>query len=983
MIDKNLFDNLSEFQQLYHIHKLRLRHPKWEQQGTNQALIEAKIDAIPHQVDAAMFAFRNPIAGGVILADEVGLGKTIETGLILSQMWAEGKRSFLIISPKSLRHQWREELRNLFDLKADIVDTSIYKKMISNSLSDPFKTEAKIVVTNEHFVEKYPEAVRAGNWDLIVIDEAHKLRNVWKAGKNEAKRAKTIRRTIEPYRKLLLTATPIQNNLMELYGLVSFIDPMVLGTAESFQRLFKNIPDEIKEERLLELRSRMSRFFKRELRKNVLTYIQYTVRNPITITYNPSDEEEELREKFEAYLRSTDIVAIPPSASHLLRLVYLKLLASSSFALKNSLLNLYKRLMQHSVLIKRKDVFEKLESMIQAALTLENGRKAHELELFEKKLYKGIRRKNFEGLMTELHSETLLEDLSEDEQELAFNYEDEALEESETDETPAIDPGRIIDEAGLILDFIILSRKISENKKAKALISTLTHQFEKARIEGWPEKAVIFTEFRATQDYVLTALENMGIDLESDVVVFNGSSGDADSRKKLVDEFRESKKIFLATEAGAEGLNLQFCNLIVNYDLPWNPQRIEQRIGRCHRYGQKLDVVVVNFVNEKNVADKRVLELLQEKFNLFKGAFGASDEVLGLIESGTDFEREIMKIYLSCRTADEIRIAFDNLLNENRDFVDQKMSELKQNILNTFDEEVQRKLKVLHEKTVNEIGVVQKCVRDIILSAAGQSFEFDGAAVRVVTPRFGLDPAKVYSFDRMESGKEIELLHAHSEALDEILKQLARKGHVDFHYSGRHNVAQIAPLVGASGRFILYKTTLQGIEQKEFLVPIFIDQDGKELSQEISQKIIGISSTLKVATEVESIQNSEGLLKLAIKDLVGEFSQYHEALYDEEIEKVERYFDDLQELKKFEIDDIQKEIEDLKKERNSVPFASKKEINAKIQKLKDKQAAIEDEIVEYRRKAREEEKARTKTLHDKGDVSISWSEVFSGTFKIN
>ncbi len=983
MIDKNLFDNLSELQQLYQIHRLRLRHPKWEQQGTNQALIEAKIDAIPHQVDAAMFAFRNPIAGGVILADEVGLGKTIETGLILSQMWAEGKRSFLIISPKSLRHQWREELRNLFDLKADIVDTSIYKKMISNSLSDPFKAEAKIVVTNEHFIEKYPEAVRAGNWDFVVIDEAHKLRNVWKVGKNDAKRAKAIRRTIEPYRKLLLTATPIQNNLMELYGLVSFIDPMVLGTAESFQRLFKNIPDEIKEERLLELRSRMSRFFKRELRKNVLTYIQYTVRNPITITYDPSDEEEELREKFESYLRSTDIVAIPPSASHLLRLVYLKLLASSSFALKNSLLNLYKRLMQHSILIKRKDVFEKLESMIQAALTLENGRKAHELELFEKKLYKGIRKKNFEGLLAELHPETLLEELSEEEQELALNYEDEALEESEADEAPAIEPGRIIDEAGLILEFIILSRKISENKKAKALISTLTQQFEKARVEGWPEKAVIFTEFRATQDYVLTALENMGIDLENDVVVFNGSSGDADSRKKLVDEFRDSKKIFLATEAGAEGLNLQFCNLIVNYDLPWNPQRIEQRIGRCHRYGQKLDVVVVNFVNEKNVADKRVLELLQEKFNLFKGAFGASDEVLGLIESGTDFEREIMKIYLSCRTADEIRIAFDNLLNENREFVDQKMSELKQNILNTFDEEVQRKLKVLHEKTVNEIDVVQKCVRDIILSAAGQSFVFDGSTVQVVTPRFGLDSAKVYSFDRMKSGKEIELLHTHSNILDEILKHLPRKGHVEFHYSGRHNVAQVAPLVGTSGRFIVYKTTLHGIEQKEFLVPIFLDQDGKELSQEVSQKIIGISSTLKVATEVESIQNSEGLLKLAIKDLVGEFSQYHEALYDEEIEKVERYFDDLQELKKFEIDDIQKEIEDLKKERNSVPFASKKEINAKIQKLKDKQAAIEDEIVEYRRKAREEEKARTKTLHDKGDVSISWSEVFCGTFKIN
>lgn len=982
MSSEKLFESLSEFQQLYHINRLRLRHPKWEQQGTNQALIEAKIDAIPHQVDAAMFAFRNPIAGGVILADEVGLGKTIETGLILSQMWAEGKRSFLIVSPKSLRHQWREELKNLFDLKAEIVDTSIYKRIASGNLRDPFKAEAKIVVTNEHFVEKYPEAVRQGQWDLVIIDEAHKLRNVWKAGKNDAKRAKAIRRTIEPYRKLLLTATPIQNNLMELFGLVSFIDPLVLGSAESFQRLFKNIPEEIQEERLADLRSRMSRFFKRELRKNVLTYIQYTVRNPITISYNPSDEEEELRERFEEYLRSTGSLAIPASASHLLRLVYLKLLASSSFALKSSLLNLYKRLMLHSVFIKRKDVFEKLESMIQSALTLDGGRKAHELELFEKKLYKGVRKKNFDGLAADLHEESLLEDLAEDESDIPLNYEDEAIDEASTEEESKVDPGKLLHEASLILEFIVLSRKISENKKAKALISTLTKQFEKARNEGWPEKAVIFTEFRATQDYVLTALESMGINLETEVVIFNGSSGDAESRKKLVDEFRSTKKIFLATEAGAEGLNLQFCNLIVNYDLPWNPQRIEQRIGRCHRYGQKLDVVVVNFVNEKNIADKRVLELLQEKFSLFKGAFGASDEVLGLIESGTDFEREIMKIYLTCRSPEEIQRAFDRLMNDNREFVDQKMTELRQNILNTFDEEVQRKLKVLHEKTVHEIGAVQRCVRDIVLSAGGTSVTFDGKVVRSDSGKFGLDGNRAYTFDRMASGKELELLHAHSTPLDEIAKILPSKGHVDFLYSGRHNVALVAPLVGTSGRFAVYKVNLSGIDQKELLIPIFCDHNGNFFTSEVALKIPGISSTIKSADEDVVFENVDEILNQAIRDSVAEFHQYHEELYDEEIEKVERYFDDLQELKKFEIDDVQKEIELLKKERNSVPFAAKKDINSRIQKLKDKQAAIEDEIVDYRRKARDEEKARTKTLHDQGDVSVSWSVVFSGTFKI-
>ncbi len=122
--------------------------------------------------------------------------------------------------------------------------------------------------------------------------------------------------------------------------------------------------------------------------------------------------------------------------------------------------------------------------------------------------------------------------------------------------------------------------------------------------------------------------------------------------------------MLLATEAAAEGINLQFCSMLVNYDLPWNPQRIEQRIGRCHRYGQKYDVVVINFLNTKNAADQRVFDLLNQKFSLFNGVFGASDEVLGSISSGVDFEKRIAKIYQDCRTKNEIESSFDNLQKE-------------------------------------------------------------------------------------------------------------------------------------------------------------------------------------------------------------------------------------------------------------------------------------------------------------------------------
>ena len=117
----------------------------------------------------------------------------------------------------------------------------------------------------------------------------------------------------------------------------------------------------------------------------------------------------------------------------------------------------------------------------------------------------------------------------------------------------------------------------------------------------------------------------------------------------------------IATESGAEGINLQFCSLLVNYDLPWNPQRVEQRIGRCHRYGQKIDVTVVNFLNTKNRAEERVFELLDQKFRLFDGVFGASDEVLGVIESGVDFERRVHQIMQTARTAEQIEFALNEL----------------------------------------------------------------------------------------------------------------------------------------------------------------------------------------------------------------------------------------------------------------------------------------------------------------------------------
>src|SRR5438132_9160046 len=160
---------------------------------------------------------------------------------------------------------------------------------------------------------------------------------------------------------------------------------------------------------------------------------------------------------------------------------------------------------------------------------------------------------------------------------------------------------------------------------------------------------------------------------------------DGDMRTALIEHFQETAAVMIATEAAAEGVNLQFCSLVVNYDLPWNPQRIEQRIGRCHRYGQKHDVVVINFLNERNEADRRVLELLTEKFSLFSGIFGASDEVLGSIESGVDFEKRILAIYQECRTSEAIDAAFRALQAEMDEQIRSRLDDTRRALVEHFD----------------------------------------------------------------------------------------------------------------------------------------------------------------------------------------------------------------------------------------------------------------------------------------------------------
>jgi len=602
---------ITDYHAKYYAHQLIKRCPSNSVEKLASTLMDAQVDLNPHQIEAALFAFRSPLSRGAILADEVGLGKTIEAGIVLSQKWAERKRKILIIVPSSLRKQWHQELQDKFFLPSHILEARTFNMAQKKGARNPFDRK-DIVICSYHFARSKAEFLTRVKWDLVVIDEAHRLRNVYKPSNKIARQLKEV---LQGVPKILLTATPLQNSLLELYGLVSFVDDYAFGDLKSFRSQYARLADS---DTYGELKARLTPVCKRTLRRQVLEYIRFTNRIPITQEFVPTKDEEVLYEMVSEYLRRENLQALPSSQRSLMTLVLRKLLASSTFAIAGALDSLIRKL--RARLQKNEKAMKEAEDKLS--------------EDFE----------SFEDLQDEWSE-------SEPEQDPLSQEDIQAIEHEIQD----------------LEAFRDLAVSITENAKGRSLLKALEIGLDKAAGLGAAKKAIIFTESRRTQDYLLRILGKT--EYADRIVLFNGSNNDpkskeiytdwkqahadtdqitgsrtADIRSALVDYFRNDAKIMIATEAAAEGINLQFCSLVVNYDLPWNPQRIEQRIGRCHRYGQKHDVVVVNFLNKKNAADQRVYQLLSEKFRLFSGVFGASDEVLGSIESGIDFEKRIVTI---------------------------------------------------------------------------------------------------------------------------------------------------------------------------------------------------------------------------------------------------------------------------------------------------------------------------------------------------
>lgn len=882
---------LTDYHTKYFAYELTKRCSSDSAEKLAGAVASAQVDLNPHQVDAALFAFNSPLSKGALLADEVGLGKTIEAGLVLSQKWAERKRCILVITPSNLRKQWHQELTEKFFLPCRILEAKSYNAAIKQGQFRPFES-SEIIICSYQFAKSKAADVHAMPWDLVVIDEAHRLRNVYKPSNVIAN---TLKLALAGKHKLLLTATPLQNSLLELFGLVSFIDEHTFGDLKSFREQFANLNQE---QVFHTLKARLKPVCHRTLRRQVTAYIPYTKRLPLVEEFTPEESEDRLYNLVSEYLQRDNLQALPASQRSLMTLVLRKLLASSTFAIAGALTSISKRL---KLKLRKQEPAESLED---------------ELD------------QDYEAL------DETAEEWTEDEHVELLTEDDRKAIEQEIAELDA---------------FAALATSIDHNAKGKALLKVLAVAFAKAKELGGAEKAIIFTESRRTQSYLLRLLADSPF--AEGIVLFNGSNTDdrskliysqwlerhqgtdrisgsrtADMRSALVDYFREEGRIMIATEAGAEGINLQFCSLVVNYDLPWNPQRIEQRIGRCHRYGQKHDVVVVNFLNRKNAADQRVFELLAEKFQLFEGVFGASDEVLGAIESGVDFEKRIAAIYQRCRKQEEIQTAFDQLQLELSLEINESMTRTRRNLLESFDDEVREKLKVQDEASKAYLNRYERLLMQLTRHELDGRAEFlNDASFRLKTQPFpeqtALIPLGLYELPRRSGEAHLyRLNHPLAEALIAQAKERdlpPSEIHFDYDQHGG-KVTLLEELIGKTGWLNLSLFSVESLDQAEdHLIFVAETDDGQMLDEEVAARLLTLPGTTAPLPRA-----GEGLGERAKLETVTQqrqatiqrnISERNARFFEEEADKLDGWADDLKVGLEREIKEFDRQIKEARR----------------------------------------------------------------------
>jgi hypothetical protein len=892
------------------------------------------IDANPHQIEAVIFALSRLGEGGCILADEVGLGKTIEAGLVIAQLRAEGARRILLIVPKPLLGQWRQELFTLFGIEA--------REGRPDMAS--FEGDGVFLAGREAAGGERGRAVLLASdpFDLIVIDEAHEIfsglhRRFDAAGnlRDESPSARMAGRIFDLISAcrtpvLLLTATPIQNNLSELWALVRFVDPTgtLLGDLRTFRDTFCDRDErDMTEGQSHELRRRTQVVLKRTLRRQAQEFLSrpFVDRQARLYEYPMSAEERLLYEDVTHYLLEPNLAAFQGNHRRLLLIGFHRLMASSTAALAASLDKVAGRLRRL------------LEGMPEAEAAGSD-------------------------FVADLEDEDLVEQV------------DEPGRDSprEPDSIPAaVAPEKMRGELARVEDFILRANALRDDGKSRALLKAVRLIFDRGRRGLGSGKVVIFTESLVTQDYLRRLLVGSGLVHDEELTLFRGDNvsprasqalerwwdevgsklpahsrptRDVAVRLGLVHEFKTRSRVLVSTEAGAKGLNLQFCETVVNYDLPWNPQRIEQRIGRCHRYGQERDVTVINFLARDNQAARLTFDILSRKLDLFGTVLDASDVVLHRpgepapeVLAGTfgvELEASLNRIWERARTIAEVEAELRRLrdsVGEKRERFEDERNKTARLIESAFDEEVR--------------GVFAKR-RDELPAALA---EFDADLERLVTSYLAAIGA---GWERLggESGTflRVEPCAALPEGLREgltVAVGASRGTDESLHLShplvlsaiaaartprdrtqavairlGPEMPAELVARRSRRGRFALLRVRYEGLEPVERLIPVALfEGDETALAPHLSEALL-LSEIRDLPGPPSRVAPDE-----TFEDIVAEalFADRQAATsgeagrFDRGLEQVERYVEDRVLLRRRERGDLERRSEQARARRDA------------------------------------------------------------------
>ena len=915
---------------------VRLRRPDEQRRyAASQRL--GRIDPNPHQIDAVVFALRRIPEGGCILADEVGLGKTIEAGLIMSQLMAEGMKRVLLVVPKSLLGQWQTELYSLFGLDARegkldpeaFAGTGVF--VVHRELAGGVKGASVLKAVDP--------------FDLIVVDEAHEVfSNIYKRYKkdgnydNDSTQAQTAGRLREVMKRsgapvVLLTATPIQNSLAELWGLVQYVEPTgtLLGRLPTFREVFCEAGDRaVLPEQARELRRRLQTVLQRTLRRQAQEFLQvpFVERHSRVFEYAMSDEEQALYRDVTAWLMREQLFAFGGTQRHLLLISFHRRMASSIPALAESLKRVADRL--RARLVKRgREVSDDGTEFLKA-------------------------------MAADLEDDEDLEPVSADEM---VQIAPEVNPITETDEG-------IRAELETVLSFEARARALTHDAKALRLVEALRFVQERGAEGTGSGKAVIFTESLTTQDYLRRLLLEHGYEPD-DITVFRGENSGDDAERSLaqweeaqgqnlasahqpsreiamrlalVHAFRHRSKVFISTEAGAKGLNLQFCDTIINYDLPWNPQRIEQRIGRVHRYGQQRGVTVISFLAAGNVAQKLTLDILTQKLDLFGRVLDASDAVLyepahGMPASlvanvGVDFEKELRAIYERARSIDDVaadlrhlrdtmesrRRAFDDVQARASDLIESRLDDTVRQALASYQSDLPMELEGLD----HDVDVLTQAYLD----EAGVAYTreaSDGRVLYTVQASAALPDGYRDGFvgcvgDSRNIG-EGEALHVGHDVVRAAVDAARRS--TDAPLQAVLELTDAAPealraLAGRRGRLVATRAAYRGIERVDnILVTAMLDAADSPLDADLTRALVNlpVRTSERVAASDLPLDLADAIEAELFTDQAAVSAQ-EQARFDQMLRQLEHYLADQVLLMRRKQVNVDAQIDELRQKRN-------------------------------------------------------------------